>query len=139
MCSFLFICKYELPPVIKMIVGMDPCEESLITNGDFLFFLTVVFIVGPLAAAKEWFSETFKIFCDDFKQLPCNLIFSQLNLSKGYLILGLHFRFCDDVYDFLYCFDCASKFGHHVSFGTRHARRLLAKYASKYFRMLNLD
>merc|ERR1719447_2209156 len=22
MCSFLFICKYELPPVIKMIVGM---------------------------------------------------------------------------------------------------------------------
>ena len=55
MCSFLFICKYELPPVIKMIVGMDPCEESLITNGDFLVFLTVVFIVGPLAAAKEWF------------------------------------------------------------------------------------
>jgi len=53
MCSFLFICKYELPPVIKMIVGMDPCEESLITNGDFLVFLTVVFIVGPLAAAKD--------------------------------------------------------------------------------------
>lgn len=53
MCSFLFICKYELPPVVKIIVGMSPCEESLITNGDFLVFLTVALIVMPLAAAKD--------------------------------------------------------------------------------------
>ena len=53
MCSFLFICKYELPPVVKMLFGIDPCENTLWTNGDFLVFLTVVFIVGPLAAAKD--------------------------------------------------------------------------------------
>ena len=53
MCSFLFICKYELPPVVKMFLGIDPCEESLVTNGDFLVFLTVVLIVMPLAAAKD--------------------------------------------------------------------------------------
>lgn len=52
MCSFLFICKYELPPVVKMFMGIDPCEESLITNGDFLVFLTVLLIVMPLSAAK---------------------------------------------------------------------------------------
>jgi len=53
MCSFLFICKYELPPVIKMFMGIPVCEESLITNGNFLVFLTVLVIVGPLAAAKD--------------------------------------------------------------------------------------
>ena len=53
MCSFLFICKYELPPVVKMFMGIDPCDESLITNGDFLVFLTVVLIVMPLSAAKD--------------------------------------------------------------------------------------
>jgi len=53
MCSFLFICKYELPPVVKMFLGIDPCEESLVTNGDFLVFLTVLLIVMPLAAAKD--------------------------------------------------------------------------------------
>ena len=88
-----------------------------------------------------WYPETFRIFCvRSLYPIPYNLnLFSRLNFSKGYLILGLHFRFCDDVYDFLYGFDCASKFGHHMSFGTRHAWRLLAKYASRYFRMLNLD
>jgi sodium-coupled neutral amino acid transporter 3 len=53
MCSFLFICKYELPPVIKMFFGIDPCVDTLFTNGDFLVFLTVLLIVGPLAAAKD--------------------------------------------------------------------------------------
>ena len=53
MCSFLFICKYELPPVVKMFLGIDPCEESLVTNGDFLVFLTVLLIVMPLATAKD--------------------------------------------------------------------------------------
>jgi len=53
MCSFLFICKYELPPVIKMFMGIDQCEEFLYTNGDFLVFLTVLCVVGPLAAAKD--------------------------------------------------------------------------------------
>jgi len=53
MCSFLFICKYELPPVVKMFMGINPCEESLVTNGDFLVFLTVLLIVMPLSAAKD--------------------------------------------------------------------------------------
>merc|ERR1739848_352813 len=36
-----------------MFMGIDPCDESLITNGDFLVFLTVALIVMPLAAAKD--------------------------------------------------------------------------------------
>jgi sodium-coupled neutral amino acid transporter 3 len=76
MCSFLFICKYELPPVVKMIVGMSPCEESLITNGDFLVFLTVALIVMPLAAAKDI----------NFLGYTSGLKYSRLN----YMILLLH-------------------------------------------------
>jgi len=53
MCSFLFICKYELPPVVKMFLSIDPCDESLVTNGDFLVFLTVLLVVMPLSAAKD--------------------------------------------------------------------------------------
>ncbi|CAG5084637.1 Oidioi.mRNA.OKI2018_I69.PAR.g10698.t1.cds [Oikopleura dioica] len=53
MVSFLFICKYELPPVVKMFLGIDPCVDTWYTNGDVLTAMVVLFIVGPLAAAKD--------------------------------------------------------------------------------------
>ena len=53
MCSYLFVCKYEIPPVVKKVMGMSPCEESLFTNGDFLVILTVVFIIAPLSGARD--------------------------------------------------------------------------------------
>merc|ERR1711953_606892 len=53
MVSFLFICKYELPPVVKMFLNIDPCVDTWYTSGDVLTAMVVLFIVGPLAAAKD--------------------------------------------------------------------------------------
>jgi len=83
MCSFLFICKYELPPVVKMFMGIDPCEESLITNGDFLVFLTVLLIVMPLSAAKDinflGYSSGFAMCCMIFCTVLIVLQSSQIS------------------------------------------------------------
>merc|ERR1719379_1885126 len=36
-----------------MLLGIDPCVDTWYTNGDTLTAMVVLFIVGPLAAAKD--------------------------------------------------------------------------------------
>ena len=36
-----------------MFLGIDPCVDTWYTNGDVLTAMVVLFIVGPLAAAKD--------------------------------------------------------------------------------------
>ncbi|XP_076821031.1 putative sodium-coupled neutral amino acid transporter 6 [Clavelina lepadiformis] len=53
MCSFLFIVKYELPEVIRVLVGAGPCDEAWYLNGDILTIMVTVIIIMPLAAARN--------------------------------------------------------------------------------------
>uniref|UniRef100_H2ZBK2 Amino acid transporter transmembrane domain-containing protein n=1 Tax=Ciona savignyi TaxID=51511 RepID=H2ZBK2_CIOSA len=53
MCSFLFIVKYELPEVIRVLVGADECASDWYLNGDILMIMVTVIVIMPLAAARN--------------------------------------------------------------------------------------
>nr|CAB3266258.1 probable sodium-coupled neutral amino acid transporter 6 [Phallusia mammillata] len=53
MCSFLFIVKYELPEVIRVLTGSDECAMDWYLNGDVLVIIVTIVIIMPLASAKN--------------------------------------------------------------------------------------
>jgi len=53
MCSFLFIVKYELPEVIRVLTGAGECDMAWYLNGDILVILVTLIIIVPLASAKN--------------------------------------------------------------------------------------
>lgn len=46
------VVKYELPSVVKALVGIDRCDSYWFTSPDLLVILVVIFIVIPLSSAK---------------------------------------------------------------------------------------
>jgi amino acid permease len=53
MCSFLFIVKYELPEVIRVIIGAEECDMAWYLDGNILVILVTIIVIVPLASAKN--------------------------------------------------------------------------------------
>jgi len=53
MCSFLFIVKYELPEVIRVLVGAGQCDMAWYLNGDMLVMVVTVLVIVPLSSARN--------------------------------------------------------------------------------------
>lgn len=94
MCSYLFVLKYELPSVIKMLAGLDSCQNFLYTNGDFLVILALITVILPLASLRNisflgytsGFAMCCMIFCafiiiSQHFQIPCPL---ELSMPDSY-------------------------------------------------------
>jgi len=53
MCSFLFIVKYELPEVIRVLIGAEECDVAWYLDGNILVILVTLIVIVPLASAKN--------------------------------------------------------------------------------------
>uniref|UniRef100_F6XFM9 Probable sodium-coupled neutral amino acid transporter 6 n=1 Tax=Ciona intestinalis TaxID=7719 RepID=F6XFM9_CIOIN len=82
MCSFLFIVKYELPEVIRVIVGADECATDWYLNGDILMIMVTVIIIMPLAAARN---IGFLGYTSGFAML-CMIFFTCVIVAEKFII-----------------------------------------------------
>ncbi|XP_002120192.2 putative sodium-coupled neutral amino acid transporter 6 isoform X2 [Ciona intestinalis] len=82
MCSFLFIVKYELPEVIRVIVGADECATDWYLNGDILMIMVTVIVIMPLAAARN---IGFLGYTSGFAML-CMIFFTCVIVAEKFII-----------------------------------------------------
>jgi len=81
MSSYLFIVKYELPNVMKTIIG--PNSENLwFTNGNYLVILVTLCVIMPLASLKN---IGFLGYTSGFS-ISCMLFFTGVIVSKKFSI-----------------------------------------------------
>lgn len=154
MVSFLFICKYELPPVVKMFLKIAPCDDTWYTDGDTLTALVVLLIVGPLAAAKDisflgytsGFAMGCMVFCTvlivlQSSGIPCPL---EPDMPKGYWQFMLQSAetecadtwgnltkesYLDDKFDS----DILAKYRSNVDFDLKNSSCSLAKPIAEFY------
>nr|XP_033813819.1 sodium-coupled neutral amino acid transporter 2 isoform X2 [Geotrypetes seraphini] len=84
MSSYLYIVKYELPLVIKTLMGIEGVTEEWYLNGDYLVLMVSVFLILPLSLLRNLgylgYTSGFSLLCMVFFlivviykkfQIPC--------------------------------------------------------------------
>ncbi|NP_001087075.1 solute carrier family 38 member 2 L homeolog isoform X1 [Xenopus laevis] len=94
MSSYLYIVKYELPLVIKELLGLTQGNGEWYLNGDYLVIMVSLFIIFPLSLLRNLgylgYTSGFSLMCMVFFlivviykkfEIPCPLEYEAMNMT----------------------------------------------------------